>query len=475
MTEWAVWLRRPLGFAFSVLAVCASACSGVDGCGGSSSATGKSWDAAAGGTDNWPAPGNEAGGRPRGYNTAGACDAKIDSGDPPAGWNYYPVLDPSCQLYVPSSNAQLPPPVLWQPCIGVVPSGVACRQMQYDWQAPPEFGHLGSGSLAATQPDGSVALAISRWFDPHRVYRMVANADGPVRSAILELPSTTLCTLGSDTGLRESRIAYTVLATPVPSRQSQSWSAGIGGSIDDRAPRTFQQHKDFTSRQYVAGNIGFLEWGPGLPLFSWTGGNPVDSLANPQAGATLRGTPAEFLASGDALFFAVRSGPSYRVAVYTRAAGIAELIAGDDPTHSAFDLGTDGHDLVWAEATLASSKYSSVAWMTSPFTTREAAVQRRRLRTEAPPYCTGNSFVVGCGYAAQCAYGTNGPQVGVRLVRLSDGQSWPLLTRNGIDPWIWSEPIAVTCAELFVRVETPGDFNVARVRIDSLGPGEPAR
>jgi hypothetical protein len=459
------------------VAISAIACSGAGGCSESTSAGAKAGDASVDGAYSGFAPRRDAGSLSTYADGAGAGDAsdndaEIDGADPLAGWNYYPVLDPTCQLYVPSSTAQLPPPIQWQPCSDVIPSGVACREMQYDWQAP-QSGHIDPASIAAVQPDGGVALSISRFFNSGLIYRTVADADGPVRSAILELPSTTLCTLGSDTSLRESRIAYTALATPVPSQQSQAWSAGIGGSIDDLTPRVFQQDKDFVSRQYVAGNMAFLEWGPGLPLFSWTDGTEFDSLSNPEAGATVAGSPAEFLFSGNALFFAVYS-EIYRVAVYTQAGGIAELIAaGGDTTRSSFDLGTDGHDLVWAEGTQASSQFSNVAWMTSPFTTSEAAVQRRQLRIESPPYCTGTSFVVGCGYAAQCAYGSEGPQVGVRLVRLSDGQSWPLLTQNGVDPWIWSEPIAITCSELFVRVETPGDFNVARVRIDSLGPGEP--
>jgi hypothetical protein len=398
-----------------------------------------------------------------------------DSGDPLAGWTYFPVLDPSCQLYVPSSAALLPPPIQWQPCVNAIPSGLACQQMKYDWQAP-KSGHIDSGSIAALEPDGSVAISMSRWFSNNLVYRMVADADGPVRSAILELPSTNLCTIGSGNSLDEGRLAYTVVMDPNPSQPSQSWTAGIGGGIDDLVPRIFQEHKDFTPRQYVAGNMALLEWGPGLPLFSWSDGGQIDSLATPdqQVGTAPSGTPAEFLFSGDALFFSVHSGSYYRIAAYTPAAGIAELIAaGGDSTRSSLDLGTDGHDLVWAEASMTSSQLSNVAWMTSPFATTEAAVQRRQLRNEAAPYCAGAPFVVGCGYAAQCGYGTNGPQVGVRIVRLSDGQSWPLLTQNGVDPWIWSEPIAITCSEVFVRVQTPGDFNIARVRLDSLGPGEP--
>lgn len=39
--------------------------------------------------------------------------------------------------------------------------------------------------------------------------------------------------------------------------------------------------------------------------------------------------------------------------------------------------------------------------------------------------------------------------------------------------WNWYEPTVVTCSELFVNIVGPKVFNIARVRLDSLGPGIP--
>ena len=109
--------------------------------------------------------------------------------------------------------------------------------------------------------------------------------------------------------------------------------------------------------------------------------------------------------------------------------------------------------------------------MTSPFTTDAAALQPRRLRSEV-----GNGFAtsrpqVGCGYAAREIYD------GIRIVRLSDGVSWMLPSQQG-STWLWNEPLAVTCTELFAMVAADGDagwqdVGIARVRLDSLGPGTP--
>jgi hypothetical protein len=71
---------------------------------------------------------------------------------------------------------------------------------------------------------------------------------------------------------------------------------------------------------------------------------------------------------------------------------------------------------------------------------------------------------VTCGYAAR----SNG--LHIRVVRLSDGQSWTLSNAT-TDPWGWSEPLAVTCTELFATVHIPGATRLARIRLDALGPG----
>ena len=66
---------------------------------------------------------------------------------------------------------------------------------------------------------------------------------------------------------------------------------------------------------------------------------------------------------------------------------------------------------------------------------------------------------------------------GTLVVRLADGHAW-LLPSGPALPLSWDEVLAITCDEIFVRVrEQFGDggfrSNVARVRIDSLGPATP--
>ncbi|MGH7328711.1 MAG: hypothetical protein ACREJX_10210, partial [Polyangiaceae bacterium] len=89
----------------------------------------------------------------------------------------------------------------------------------------------------------------------------------------------------------------------------------------------------------------------------------------------------------------------------------------------------------------------------------------RRLRSEQTPP-GDRPFVVGCGYAARQESDALGD--GVRIVRISDGRSW----RLGTQPESLDTPLAINCAEIFINVSQL-DSNLVRIRLDSLGPGDP--
>jgi hypothetical protein len=102
--------------------------------------------------------------------------------------------------------------------------------------------------------------------------------------------------------------------------------------------------------------------------------------------------------------------------------------------------------------------------MTSPFTTDPDAVVPRRLRSE-PPFAMGvDGWEVGCGYAAHYA------GYFLLVVRLSDGWSWQVPNAPGRS---FGRAIGVTCEEVFGLGDFGDHGNIARVRLDSLGPGEP--
>jgi hypothetical protein len=152
---------------------------------------------------------------------------------------------------------------------------------------------------------------------------------------------------------------------------------------------------------------------------------------------------------------------------------VRDLVSyGADPEHEAVDIGTDGTDMVWIESSGARdgglADWPVIDIMTAKYTTDAATVasQKRRVRSELGS--TGASpFIVGCGYAARAA-SSRQLGTGIRLVRLADGRSW-WFGGTLIDA---TEPIAITCSELFMNANDRSNTDVVRIRIDSLGPGD---
>jgi hypothetical protein len=72
---------------------------------------------------------------------------------------------------------------------------------------------------------------------------------------------------------------------------------------------------------------------------------------------------------------------------------------------------------------------------------------------------------VGCGHAL-----LEGPEGDLIVTRLGDGWSW--YVPQTLERRIYTA-LGLTCTELFAVGEMNKRFTVARVRLDSLGPGFP--
>lgn len=106
---------------------------------------------------------------------------------------------------------------------------------------------------------------------------------------------------------------------------------------------------------------------------------------------------------------------------------------------------------------------------TSPVT---ANTTKRRLRTERWSY---QSVVVGCGYAAMRSTPPGAIHEGLRIVRLSDGTSWPIAhMTDDVGALYVRDPVALTCDELIVTGFARSRPELVRLRLDMLGPGVPA-
>jgi hypothetical protein len=385
----------------------------------------------------------------------------------PEGWIRDDAFDPECGFYVPPSKDKLPPPIAWEACDpSENPPGIGCRQIALNWP-PPSDGQFSSAPLdksaAMTDADGGVTLQVTRFTGPY-AYRLVAEADGPVHTTVLE--TSPRCTL-TRSSLKDHKVAFTA-AEPAPGGLgSVRWGA-MGGDIDELHPRTLRNYQDTGDRDYLAGATDFFENGPnGLNLYSWVSGSLIKALT---LGPSDPAQVSEYWYQGDALFFSASNGNYSRIKIFTPAGGTRDFVSfGNVASNAAADFGTDGIDMAWIEASGAGASpgtWTTLTVMTAPFTTDPNAIVKRRLRSEDRGYFGDAQFTVGCGYAAHSVLSAAGNSV--RVVRLSDGVSWNLFSKS---PWHWTAPLALTCTELFINIVIGSQFDVARVRLSSLGPG----
>ncbi len=104
--------------------------------------------------------------------------------------------------------------------------------------------------------------------------------------------------------------------------------------------------------------------------------------------------------------------------------------------------------------------------MTAPFTIDPAALKPKRLRSDPSVSMGSQGFQVACGRAAHG--GGNQPVV---VVNLADGLSWLLPPALGSDVYFYT--IGLTCDHVYLSGQFGGRTNIARIRLDSLGPGLP--
>jgi hypothetical protein len=312
--------------------------------------------------------------------------------------------------------------------------------------------------------DGAILLDVGRGVKPNWVYTILAEADGPVRAATLST-NTSRCNAAP---IQTAGGHYAIRVYEAAS----SYGGGIlGGATSDFRP-TVAVHLD-TTTTHVAYSAPFAILDLTLSFefrqFAWRDGSALGTLWSPTMDDNAQqGTPTF---GPDSMIWG--AGAYHWIHAYRAGGSVVNLLyAGMDPNHGYDDPGTDGTDLVWIEAVAAnrmtaSDPFDTYTIMTAPYTTDPAALTPRRLRSETGPAFGIDPFVVGCGYAARSN------ESHVRLVRLSDGVSWVLDNPGWASPWAWSRPLALTCDELFSIVTVDKTRRVARVRLDSLGPGLP--
>jgi hypothetical protein len=302
---------------------------------------------------------------------------------------------------------------------------------------------------------------------------MVAEVDGPAKNALIwqrvpgQSPADPGCYPRIDS-MAQGKWVLSIEGENANGSASASNHKGvIGGPVDQLHPPVLahltdgKAHSWYASKDWVGDAVepdGRLEVAP----WPWQGQSALfvgSAATDPE-----HLTAGNLTISGKAAFWEALSLYNGGINVWTQAQGSVPFIRWlNDYTKIAGGFGTDGTDMVWSygqkQAPSDPSFVGSI--MTAPFTTDPQAVQARRLRSfnnKIGAY----AWSVGCGYAA------NTWGIGSIVVRLADGVSWML---PGTSTMMFNDPIGVTCDEVFILGRYGGLWNIARVRLDSLGPG----
>jgi len=330
------------------------------------------------------------------------------------------------------------------------------------------------------EPDGTVVLVVE---STHRlpgseqlVSRMgfVAKADGAVRQAFWQerIPGQAMITFGT-TSIAPGKSGWRLIDMMDFQNQIEVPFAG-----DDTLLRPpvfpLARDSDLDIGTIWAGSDFYMERTRNQRLIrKWDGTDMGVAVLD-------TGEYSKPVWVGPTLLFALSDNPYYHLVRWTEHDGTRVLVGTvGDRTKGAGNPGSDGKDLVWlqGEGRPPGAQYFTDNWvMTSKYTTDPAQIQPRRL-VRWPGLGIGTYYSpppVGCGYAVY-KYGTDEPvrELGLLVVRLSDGTSWRLIDRPDAPADGWFYPLAVTCDEFFAAAKDNRVMNIRRVRLDSLGPGTP--
>lgn len=364
----------------------------------------------------------------------------------PDGWERFDGYSKFCQHYLPTSLQALPPPVRWEPCSVDAGAGVSCRQMAEEpGQKNTVWSHVSRLST------GEVVMTVDRQ-DGDFYYRLIAEADGPTRFALLEA-NYDRCQIDRPRLWRDRFVMGII--------ERSELGGMIIGDVGSIRPRVATRYADNVAHDMYATSFGVVSLSDGHSFRSYRWADGAFDAELVAADGYQNGDPRPF---EEGFTWTSSDGFDTKVRMYIPSAGARDLIKSGQLAVGDGDLGTDGKDFVWVRAsgrTNVGPTFASLEIFTAPFTTDPASLVPRRLRSEEGIAFGIREFTVGCGYAARST-GTH-----VRIVKIGTGESWKLPSVAG-----WSEPLFITCDEIFMRAYF-GFGSVARVRLDSLGPAIP--
>ena len=327
-------------------------------------------------------------------------------------------------------------------------------------------------------PDSKATVDITRLSDvkpdPWRM-NVVAQADGEVLSAMLDPRGHEMkgCTFQptSNASMAQGRRAFRIAGGDI---YDDFPEAIVGGAADGLHPKAHWLWQHSGGRAVAASDLVWVTWdSEQIGIAKW--GEPwrvVFKAAQAGGFQQVQARPWH-----DFVTWESSNGLYKGVMAWTPQKGAYPFITfPGDWSQGAEGLGTDGLHMVWIHGEGKGPKFEPYPIrlvMVSPFTTDPAKLRPIRLRSYPTPQWGIVPWAVGCGHAAHEL-----DEGRVLVVRLSDGWSWILSTEGMPDAgpteqWRLGTVYGLTCDEVFLRAGVGAKMNIARVRLDALGPGMP--
>jgi hypothetical protein len=347
--------------------------------------------------------------------------------------------------------------------------------MKVDWPFPAT--PFAYAPAVDVRPDGTAVLDIVRISsaEPHPSrMKVVAEADGEVLSAMLDprVQGIKGCTWTSSPVVSMSQGKH-VLAVIGDEADEDYPEAIVGGALDELHPKVQWSWEHSGGHGIAASDLVWATWDSyEIGIATW--GEPWQVVLQ---GSEVGLQQVQAKAWHDFVAWRSSDGVYHNIMAWTPQRGAYPFITfPGDWSRGVMGLGTDGVHMVWTYGEgkgPAQEPYPVRSVMMSPFTTDPTALQPTRLRSYPSADFLILPWIVGCGYAA-----VEMEPDWILVVRLSDGWSWELSTPDLPDAgplgqWHFSDVYALTCDELFLRGGLSPRMNIARVRLDALGPGIP--
>jgi hypothetical protein len=450
------------------------------GIGGKSGANGGKSGAGSGGKGGKGGTGS-AGSQAAAAGAAGAtmgCTGEPRPSSIPEDWLEYSEWACTCPVFVPGNSPTRPPPLVWGPCDFQVPDGVQCRRV-----VGPGKGATGLYSRMSLRPsDGRPLLqttVVAPEINDGARHSIVTEIDGDVLVDFLQVNPPAGCRL-VEQALSGDHYLFDVPRDTwlKPPFGSTSVEEGfIAGTIDQPLPtRTMKYKQDpDLSANWAISSDWIVQLRGKRTAFPWEG---EGSELVYTAALDPNGLPGhDTTVIGKNIFIDASTLHRVATSVWTPEGGQKRLLGWpDDPSRSAGNLGTDGKDMVWTytQGGEGDNGWADIAVMAAPFTTDAPTLAKtqKKLRKGIVAY-TPWLWTVGCGHAARWE-STSEYNNALVVVRVSDGRGWVLPggEPGGSNHFSFGSVLGVTCDEIFTQVSTPqGYTTIARLRLDSLGPG----